>query len=103
MNGGDPVETTNPDATGIGYNKYRLAYAGTNMTKLAAGTSTPSVFQNSTITLKDIKETAAMVAATSYTSIQNADINVIVKGYGIQTEGIGNDITPATVWGFVNQ
>lgn len=97
------TEITAPDATGIGYTKYILAYTnGTNMQELAADASTTSVFANNTITLKNITETTAMVAATSYKSIQNADINITVKGYGIQTEGIGATKTPAAVWALVD-
>ncbi len=100
MNGGDPVTTTAPDTTGIGYNTYRLAYAGEKMTSVAGNGNTASIFTNDTIRLKNIRENNEVLVA-GYTSVQTKAVNIDVKAYGIQTTGIGTDTTPATVWGLI--
>ena len=58
------------------------------MTALAAGSATPAVF--SSVSLN-----------SSITGSENGlsgNKNVVVTGYGIQTNGLGNDVTPGTVW-----
>lgn len=58
------------------------------MTALAAGSATPAVF--SSVSLN-----------SSITGSENGlsgNKNVVVTGYGIQTNGLGNDVTPETVW-----
>lgn len=88
-------DTTNKTFTHV------YAYVGnatgdsTNKVKALEGNQTTSaVF--TTVTFADVKEIDGDASA-----IQGKDLNVIVKGYGIQTTEIGNSTVPATVWGLV--
>ena len=67
----------------------------TNKVKALPGnTTTSAVF--TTITFVDVNETDA-----STSNIQGEDLDVVVRGYGIQTTDIGDSTVPATVWGLV--
>lgn len=100
---GEPVVTAPDATTGIGSKKIKLAYgSATEMTSLAADGNTPVIFKDSKITLKDIKENNTILATDGYKSVQDKDANITIKAYGIQTEEIGNDKSPATVWGLLN-
>ncbi len=68
-------------------------YYGTNNTlsSLAANnTAAPALF--TAVTLSN------SVTGSSDEGL-SGNKNVVVTGYGIQTNGLGNDVTPATVWG----
>ena len=56
------------------------------LTPLAKTEHTPAVFDS--VTFAEVVEDNATLAATSYESIQGKDYNVVVTGYGIQTEGL---------------
>ena len=58
------------------------------MTALAAGSATPAVF--SSVSLNS--------SITGSETGLSGNKNVVVTGYGIQTNGLGNDVTPGTVW-----
>ena len=58
------------------------------MTSLAAGSATPAVFSSVSLN-SNITGTEQGLSGNK---------NVVVTGYGIQTNGLGNDVTPATVW-----
>ena len=58
------------------------------MTSLAAGSATPAVF--SSVSLNS--------SITGSETGLSGNKNVVVTGYGIQTNGLGNDVTPGTVW-----
>ncbi len=81
------VACTNGNATHVYY------YGSNNsLTSLAAGATTPNaVFDN--VTLLSNLTGAASEGLTG-------NKNVVVTGYGIQTQGLPEPIVPATVWGY---
>ncbi len=69
---------------------YVYAYGtSTAMTALAANASTPALFSNVTVA-------STMTSAQATTAPANP--NIVVKGYGIQIDGLGDNDTPTEIF-----
>lgn len=85
-------ETLAADTTEV---TYIFAYGSeTELTSLGTNQSTPAVFD--AVQFADVTETKWGQENT----IQGAELDVVVKGYGVQTDGIESS-DPVTVWNLI--
>ena len=83
---------TTPLAAGTTEVTYIYAWATDgHLTPIAKNSTTTPVFD--AVRFVDATETDSSASG----SIQGSDLNVVVKGYGVQAEGLESDV-PATVW-----
>lgn len=97
---GSDWEVVSTDTSETDYNTYVLSYSTSGtMTDLAGNASTTSVFENDTVTLKNIVEDSTTPAAAS---VQGTTVTINITGKGIQKDGLPTSATtPAAIYDLI--
>ena len=86
------ISSEKQEDSGVIRHVYAYTVDGSDMKKLSAGEKTPSLFDS--VTFANVVE-GELERSTS--------LCIDIRSYGIQTDGIGTDNSPAAVWSIMEK